>query len=211
MVQSLLFSGCSPLRFLGIFGRVLVGCGSVVLVSYFRKNGGKRVKANIVVADQPNLWGLVILVVSDYYIVCADLKQMALCNFHIGTIKKSSALLLISSDLRTYLASTTPAAGITDTLGAAAVASSSPSSKSSSSILGMSSKSGVSVIPTPHHVLLKSVIKHFNMSRNMKKNLDSNIVDTYLHASHVFSTFLPYRPIFLYYQGDLILELVQYK
>ena len=27
----------------------------------------------------------------------------------------------------------------------------------------------------------------------------------------VFSTFLPYRPIFLYYQEDLILELVEYK
>ena len=150
------------------------------------------------------------------------------------------------------------------------------------------------------HQLIESFPVIYNMSRNMKKNLDSNIVDTYLHAvriqksdqtgdwtqafwtytrcsnhwaiqpcwvqsfmylppqimvtshpqrtiqstidqpgqpnddsatttwarlnssdrlhnpssthaSRVFSTFLPYRPIFLYYQGDLILELVQYK
>ena len=61
------------------------------------------------------------------------------------------------------------------------------------------------------HQLIESFPVIYNMSRNMKKNLDSDIVDTYLHASRVFSTFLPYRPIFLYYQGDLILELVQYK
>ena len=63
-----------------------MGCDSVVSV---RKNGGKRVKANLVVADQPNSRGLVILVVC---IVRADLKQIALCDFHIGTTKKSSAL-----------------------------------------------------------------------------------------------------------------------
>ena len=61
------------------------------------------------------------------------------------------------------------------------------------------------------HQLIESFPVIYNMSRNTKKNLDSDIVDTYLHASHIFSTFLPYRPIFLYYQGDLILELVQYK
>ena len=61
------------------------------------------------------------------------------------------------------------------------------------------------------HQLIESFPVIYNMSRNTKKNLDSDIVDTYLHASRVFSTFLPYRPIFLYYQGDLILELVQYK
>ena len=61
------------------------------------------------------------------------------------------------------------------------------------------------------HQLIESFPVIYNMSRNTKKNLDSDIVDTYLHASRIFSTFLPYRPIFLYYQGDLILELVQYK
>ena len=64
-----------------------MGCDSVVSV---RKNGGKRVKANLVVADQPNSRGLVILVVC--IIRAADLKQIALCDFHIGTTKKSSAL-----------------------------------------------------------------------------------------------------------------------
>ena len=61
------------------------------------------------------------------------------------------------------------------------------------------------------HQLIESFPVIYNMSRNTKKNLDSDIVDTYLHASRVFSTFVPYRPIFLYYQGNLILELVQYK
>ena len=61
------------------------------------------------------------------------------------------------------------------------------------------------------HQLIESFPVIHNMSRNTKKNLDSDIVDTYLHTSCVFSTFLPYRPIFLYYKGDLILELVQYK
>ena len=56
--------------------------------------GGKRVKANLVVADQPNSWGLVILVVCDHYIVRVDLKEIALCDFHVSTTKKSSATLL---------------------------------------------------------------------------------------------------------------------
>ena len=47
------------------------------------------------------------------------------------------------------------------------------------------------------HQLIESFPVIDNMSRNTKKNLDSDIVDTYLHASRVFSTFLPYRPIFL--------------
>ena len=80
----------------------------------------KSVKANLIVADQPNLWGLVILVVCDHYIVCADLKQIALCDFHISTTKKSSALFDFQETEQTYLGSTTPAAGITDTLGTAA-------------------------------------------------------------------------------------------
>ena len=54
-------------------------------------------KVNLVVADQPNLWGLVILVVCDHYIVCADLEPIALEDFHISATKKSSALFLISS------------------------------------------------------------------------------------------------------------------
>ena len=57
------------------------------------------------------------------------------------------------------------------------------------------------------HQLIESFPVIYNLSRNTKKNLDSDIVDTYL-PSRIFSTFLPYRPIFLYYQGDLILELV---
>ena len=61
------------------------------------------------------------------------------------------------------------------------------------------------------HQLIESFLVIYNMSRTTPKNLDSDIVDTYLHASRVFSTFVPYRPIFLYYQGKLILELVQYK
>ena len=65
-----------------------MGCGSVVSVSYFRKKWGERVKANLVVADQPNSWGLVILLVCNQYIVRADLKQVALGDFHISATKK---------------------------------------------------------------------------------------------------------------------------
>ena len=85
MVRLLLFSGHGLLRCLGRFGRGLVGSGSVVSV---KKNGGKRVKANLVVADQPNSWSLMILVVCDHDIVRADLKQVALCDFHIRATKK---------------------------------------------------------------------------------------------------------------------------
>ena len=98
MVRLLLFSGRGLLRCLGRFGRGLVGCGSVIWlasVGVEKKNGGK---ANLLVADQPNSWGLVILVVCDHYVVRADLKQVALCDFHIGTTKKSSATLPISSN-----------------------------------------------------------------------------------------------------------------
>ena len=52
---------------------------------------------NLVVADQPDLLCLVILVVYDYDIVCVDLKEIALCDFHISTTKKPSATLSISS------------------------------------------------------------------------------------------------------------------
>ena len=65
----------------------------------------KSIKANLVVADQPNSWGLVILVVCDHYIVCADLKQIALCDFHISTTRKSSATLLISSKPNNHIPS----------------------------------------------------------------------------------------------------------
>ena len=58
---------------------------------------GKRVKANLVVANQPNLWGLAILVVCNHNIIYADLKQIALGDFQVSMTKKSSATLSISS------------------------------------------------------------------------------------------------------------------
>ena len=37
------------------------------------------------------------------------------------------------------------------------------------------------------HQLIESFPVIYNMSRNTKKNLDSDIVDTYLHASHILA------------------------